>query len=73
MTTKTYPTVHRGQFINPELINSVYYWKHDMTVEGVALSEFTYNTVNPNTGKPTKGSLVVDSDSWKVLSSEIKM
>ena len=69
-TTVVY--VSEGQYINPEHINSIFYWKCDMSVEGVTVSRFTYITINAMTGEEMTGVITVDCDSWKVLSSTVE-
>lgn len=63
--------LRKGDYLNPELINSVFYWKCDMSVDGVTVSRFTYNTIHPIDGKPLQGTLTVNCDTWRVLASTI--
>lgn len=63
--------LRKGDYLNPELIDSIFYWKCDISVSGVTLSRFTYNTIHPIDGKPLRGTITVDCDTWLVLVSTI--
>lgn len=61
--------LRKGDYLNPELINSVFYWKCDMSLNDVTMSRFTYDTIHPIDGKPLQDTITIDCDTWRVLAS----